>query len=102
MAATVMTFMYGVLSFVGGIIGYQQAGSKPSLIAGVVTGILLVAAGIGLVQGQSWALWIAIAVTGLLVVTFIGRLVKTRKFMPAGLMVIVGVATLAALLAAVG
>ena len=101
MAATVMTFVYGVLAFVGGIIGYQQAGSKPSLIAGVVTGILLLAAGIGLVQNQAWAFWGAIAVTGLLVVTFVARLIKTRKFMPAGLMVIVGIATLTALLTAV-
>ncbi|MEM9005526.1 MAG: TMEM14 family protein [Cyanobacteria bacterium P01_F01_bin.86] len=100
MAATVMTFVYGVLALVGGLIGYQQAGSKPSLIAGVATGILLLAAGIGLVQSQTWGVWVAIAVTALLVVTFIGRLIKTRKFMPAGLMVIVGIATLAALLTA--
>ncbi|MBE7380219.1 MAG: TMEM14 family protein [Leptolyngbya sp. SIO1E4] len=101
-AAAIMTFVYGVLSIVGGIIGYRQAGSKPSLIAGGVTGALLLIAGIGLVQVQPWGMWLAIAITALLIITFIGRLVKTRKFMPAGLMIIVGVATLATLLKTLG
>lgn len=99
--AIVMTFIYAVLSVVGGIIGYQKAGSKPSLIAGMVTGILLLVAGVGLLQTAAWASWLAIAVSLLLVIVFIGRLLKTRKFMPAGLMVIVGVATLIALFQAV-
>ncbi|MEM6717611.1 MAG: TMEM14 family protein, partial [Cyanobacteria bacterium P01_C01_bin.147] len=99
--AIVMTFIYAVLSVVGGIIGYQKAGSKPSLIAGIITGILLLVAGVGLLQMAAWASWLAIAVALLLVIVFIGRLLKTRKFMPAGLMVIVGVATLIALFQAV-
>ena len=97
-AATVMTFLYGVLALVGGIIGFVQARSKMSLISGVITGVLLIIAGFGLTQAQGWALGVAIAIAALLVVVFVGRLVKTRKFMPAGLMVIAGVATLAALL----
>lgn len=95
--AIIMTFIYAVLSIVGGIIGYQKAGSKPSMISGVITGILLLIAGIGLLQAAAWGGWLAIAVTLLLVIVFTWRLIKTRKFMPAGLMVIVGVATLIAL-----
>ncbi|RZM76581.1 TMEM14 family protein [Leptolyngbya iicbica] len=95
--AIVMTFIYAVLSMVGGVIGYQKAGSKPSLISGVITGVLLLIAGVGLLQAAVWGSWLAIAVSLLLVITFIIRLIKTRKFMPAGLMVIVGVATLIAL-----
>jgi uncharacterized membrane protein (UPF0136 family) len=38
----------------------------------------------------------------LLIVVFVGRLIKTRKAMPAGLMVVAGVAALATLLKALG
>lgn len=95
--ATVMTFIYGVLSIIGGAIGYKQAGSKPSLISGAITGVLLLIAGVGLLQGKVWGAWLAIAVTLLLVIVFIYRLIKTKRFFPAGLMVAVGIGTLIAL-----
>jgi len=95
--ATFMTFIYAVLSIVGGIIGYKQAGSTQSMIAGIISGILLIIGGIALLQGQLWGAWLAIAVTLILVIVFIFRLVKTRRFMPAGLMTIVGVITLVTL-----
>lgn len=100
--ATISTFVYGVLAIVGGFIGFKQAGSKASLISGLISGTLLVIAGIGLTQTQPWATWLAIAVATLLVIVFIGRLLKTRKFMPAGLMVLVGIATVASLIGALG
>ena len=92
--ATFMTFIYAVLSIVGGIIGYKQAGSTQSMISGIISGVLLIVGGLALMQGQLWGAWLAIAVTLLLVIVFIFRLVKTRRFMPAGLMTIVGVITL--------
>ncbi|MEM1309600.1 MAG: TMEM14 family protein [Cyanobacteria bacterium P01_H01_bin.153] len=92
--AILMTFIYAVLAIAGGIIGYQKAASRPSLISGSISGPLLIIGGIGLVQEQLWGAWLAIAVTLLLVIVFIARLIKTRRLMPAGLMVIVGVITL--------
>ncbi|NEO87438.1 MAG: hypothetical protein F6J87_24735 [Spirulina sp. SIO3F2] len=89
---------YGILAIIGGIIGYTKAKSKVSLISGSVSGGLLVLMGVLLQLGQSWGRWGAIAITALLIITFIIRLIKTRKFMPAGLMVITGLPTLIVLL----
>lgn len=87
-------FAYGILAIVGGIIGYMQANSKVSLISGIISGLLLVIAGFFQLQGQAWAAILAAVVTAVLVVVFAVRFAKTRKFMPAGLMVILGIVTL--------
>ena len=90
---TILTFIYGALALVGGLIGYQQARSKMSLISGSISGVLLIIAGVLLVQNNSVGLWLSKIISLILVAVFVSRLVKTKKFMPAGLMVIVGVAT---------
>ncbi|MEO0456930.1 MAG: TMEM14 family protein [Cyanobacteria bacterium P01_A01_bin.114] len=91
----IFALIYGVLAIVGGIIGYRQAGSKVSLISGIVSGLLLLL-GVALMPSSA-GFWLAKLVSLVLVIGFVTRLVKTKKFMPAGLMVIVGVATLIAL-----
>jgi uncharacterized membrane protein (UPF0136 family) len=90
----IITIAYGVLAIVGGVMGYMQAQSKISLIAGCGCGILLVASAILQMQGQAWGLLAAIGVTVVLIVAFIMRWLKTRKFMPAGLMLLLGVPSL--------
>ena len=86
--------IYGILAIVGGIIGYLTARSKPSLISGIDSGLLLLIGVLLAAQGIASGLWVVKIVTLVLVVVFIIRLIKTKKFMPAGLMVIGGVATL--------
>ena len=86
--------IYGILAIVGGIIGYLTARSKPSLISGIVSGLLLLIGVLRAAQGIASGLWVVKIVTLVLVVVFIIRLIKTKKFMPAGLMVIGGIATL--------
>ncbi len=86
----IAAFAYGVLALVGGIIGYAQAKSTASLISGIVSGVLLIAAGVLQRQGMAWGGILAAVITAVLVVVFIVRLIKTRKFMPAGLMIIAG------------
>lgn len=85
---------YGILAILGGIMGYVQAQSKISLLAGCGCGILLLISAGFYLQGQSWGLGAAIAVTVVLLLAFLMRWLKTRKFMPAGLMLILGVPTL--------
>ncbi|MEA5534986.1 TMEM14 family protein [Crocosphaera sp. XPORK-15E] len=90
-------FLYGIILLVGGIIGYAKAKSKPSLISGVVTGLLLISSAIIQLQKIAWGLTLGQITTILLIVVFVIRLLKTRKFMPAGLMLILSVAIFAIL-----
>lgn len=91
----VAAFAYGILSIIGGIIGYIQATSRVSLLSGSISGLLLIFAAYFQLQGQAWGSILAVLVTAVLVVFFVFRLAKTRKFMPAGLMTILGMVSLA-------
>jgi uncharacterized membrane protein (UPF0136 family) len=78
-----------VLVFVGGIIGFVKGKSKISVIAGTISSLLLggtfyLAQG-SAIEGIRDSLVIAV----LLIIMFGIRLSKTKKFMPAGLMLIV-------------
>ncbi len=90
--AAVTTLIYSLLSIVGGVIGYRQAGSQVSLISGVVSGLLLLIGAYLLFGGVYPGPTLSGIVSLILVVVFVVRLIKTKKFMPAGLMVICGVA----------
>lgn len=88
---------YGILAIVGGILGYVKAGSQTSLISGLVSGILLIVAGVAHQQNASWGLPLAAVVTVALIGVFTVRYFKTRKFMPSGLMVLAGLVAIAGL-----
>ena len=85
---------YGSLAIIGGIIGYLQAKSQPSLISGIVSGSLLLAAALLELQGFALGSLLARLVAIALVAVFTFRLIKTRKFMPAGLMLVAGIIAL--------
>jgi len=75
-----------VFVLIGGIIGYKQAKSKASLIAGVLSAVALGAAfAISLTNEQTGVIMGAVIST-LLEVIFAIRLFKTKKFMPGGMM----------------
>jgi len=92
--AKIAIIVYGILAIAGGIIGYQSAKSKVSLISGSISGVLLLIGGIASFFGQNWGIILGAIVAAVLVVVFIIRLVKTKKFMPAGLMILGGVIVL--------
>jgi uncharacterized membrane protein (UPF0136 family) len=75
-------WVYIVLLVLGGLAGYLKAGSKPSLIASVAFAALLALCALNLIRLDYAA---DLLLAGLLVV-FGLRLAKTKKFMPAGLM----------------
>ncbi len=93
--AIIAALAYGILAIVGGIIGYTKVGSKISLISGSISGLLLIISGIIQLLGINWGLIFSLFITTILVITFIIRLVKTRKMMPAGLMILSGIAAVA-------
>lgn len=95
MHQNVVLWVYIGLLIVGGLIGYFKAKSAVSLImsAAFAAGLALCAGGI--IPGTA----VAIALLGALVLVFVMRLVKTRKFMPAGLMLALTAVTLALVVA---
>ena len=99
MIAAITTLVYGLLSIFGGITGYKKAGSQVSLISGIVSGLLLIVGAYFLFAGVLTGVILSAVVTLVLVIVFIIRLVKTGKFMPAGLMVAFGVLNLICLYA---
>ena len=96
--SVVSIILYGILGIIGGFIGYKKAGSKISLISGIISGLLLLLSSFVTLQGQKWGLILGLGVAGILVIVFAVRLVKTRKFMPAGLMSILGLVVIFSIL----
>ncbi|MEL6158157.1 MAG: TMEM14 family protein [Cyanobacteria bacterium J06623_5] len=95
--APLVTLLYGVLAIAGGAIGYKQAGSQVSLISGFISGLLLLIGAYLMFGGIRLGPILSASVSLLLIIVFIIRLVKTKKFMPAGLMVACGIINLIAL-----
>ncbi len=97
-AAYIVT-VYAVLVGCGGFAGYRAAKSLPSLIAGSLSFLVLLAAAHGIRTSQAWGLPLALALTLFLLVFFSFRYAKSspRAFMPGGLMAILSLLTLAGL-----
>ena len=85
-------WVYGALMILGGIMGFVKAHSKASLLSGVGLGLGLLASGYGVSHGAPDSLIVAIVIAALLLVLFAFRYVKTRRFMPAGVLAILSLA----------
>src|SRR5207245_10718761 len=83
--------IFGALTILGGGIGYVKAGSVPSIIAGAITGVLLLVAGALLPEHRAAGLAAAFIVSLLLAAQFVPKFIRTGKVMPAGLMSILSV-----------
>ena len=89
--AKIYFIIFGALTIVGGVIGYVKAGSAPSIIAGAITGVLLLAAGFLLPEHRAAGLAIALITSLLLAAQFVPKFMRTGKAMPAGMMSILSV-----------
>lgn len=85
-------FAFGVLTIAGGVMGFVKAKSKPSLIAGSISGAALLVAGYLVSLGSRGGLFLGLVVSAALAGRFVSAFRKSRKVMPAGLMAALGVA----------
>ncbi len=83
--------VFGLLTIAGGIMGYVSKGSMPSIIAGSISGILLLVAAFLLPSHAVFGLALAAVVALLLAGRFVPAFAKTGSLMPAGLMSILSV-----------
>jgi uncharacterized membrane protein (UPF0136 family) len=90
-ATSIYFLIFGALTIIGGVIGYVKAGSLPSIIAGAITGILLLVAGWILPANRAAGLVVGLVVSLLLAGQFVPKFIRTGKVMPAGLMSILSV-----------
>lgn len=90
MRPDIVLWVYIVLLVVGGMIGYLKAHSAISLITSAVAAAILTLCQLGIVFQRH----MADIVLAILLVLFAWRLTESKKFMPAGLMLVLTVAAL--------
>ena len=83
---TLYYFFFGVLTIAGGILGYVNKKSLPSLIAGGVSGVLLFVAGFLIPFRFQPGLILGLVVSVVLAGRFIPHYIEKRRFMPDAIM----------------
>ena len=84
-------WIYIAMLMLGGLIGFLKAKSKISLITSFVFSVVLALCALDKVPMQ-----VAWGVLGFLALFFLIRFLKTRKFMPGGMMTLLSFATIIA------
>ena len=84
--AKIYFIIFGLLTIVGGVIGYASKGSMASIIAGSISGILLLVGAYLLGNNTTAGLAVVGIVSILLAGRFIPAFLKSGDFMPAGMM----------------
>jgi uncharacterized membrane protein (UPF0136 family) len=95
----IIVYGYAAVVAIVGTLGYILKQSVPSIVAGLVSAILLLIAGRAIQQGQSWGFPAALVLTVLLLLNFGSRYMRseTHEFWPNGLMAVVSLLALVAL-----
>ena len=90
-AAKIYFVIFGLLTIAGGVIGFVKAGSTASIVAGSISGILLLVAAFILPTHVVAGLVMAAVVSLLLAGQFVPKFIKTGQIMPAALMSVLSV-----------
>jgi len=99
-AAKIYFIVFGVLTIAGGVVGYVKADSVASIIAGSITGVLLLVAAFLLPEHRAIGLATAFIISLLLAAQFAPKFLRTGRVMPAGMMSILSVIGLIAAIVA--
>jgi uncharacterized membrane protein (UPF0136 family) len=91
---TLVLWIYIVLLFLGGLVGFLKAGSKISLIMSAVFAGLLILCATNYIFTPNFAHLLTTIILVFLMIFFAVRLTKSKKFMPNGLMSVLTLATL--------
>ena len=95
----IVTAIFGAFVIFGGVVGYVKAGSKASLIAGSITGGLLLLSAFLTAKDSTAGTVLGIIVSLLLLSQFGPSLRKEFKLMPNLLIVVLGSITVGSLIA---
>lgn len=100
-AGQIALAVYAFLLIGGGVLGYVKAQSKPSLIAGGLSGIFaLLCLALTTVGGLGF--WPAALLAVIMVTVFGARLAKTRKLMPSGVLLVLSLGLLVLMIRVIG
>ncbi|HWQ93248.1 MAG TPA: TMEM14 family protein [Clostridia bacterium] len=91
MTATTILWIYIIMLVIGGLIGFFKAKSKVSLVMSVAFAAALSLCATGIIFKH----YVADILLAALLILFTMRLVKTKKFMPAGMMLVLTLLALA-------
>ena len=89
--AKIYFIVFGLLTIIGGVIGFASKGSMASIIAGSVSGVLILLAAFLLPNNVTAGLVLAGVISIALAGRFVPAFIKTGDFMPAGMMSILSV-----------
>jgi uncharacterized membrane protein (UPF0136 family) len=93
MITKVYLLIYGLL-LLGGAYGGWKAGSKVSLMMGLVSGVAILLSLAISMQNSSLGYGLCTGISGLLTIVFIIRLLKTHQLMPSGMLLAISVLAL--------
>ncbi len=78
-------FIFAIFLLIGGAVGFVKAGSLISLVASVLSSLVMILSGIGMLKNKAFGTYSALIASVILMVVFGFRFANSGRFMPAGL-----------------